>query len=233
MRTRRPYLRIGLAALVICIGLYVRVDGPGAADLTAAPPPTVAGAHFRLDPAAAEGAGAQPLSAAARHAALKFGPDVAPEDREAILAAIAAARPEARALIGLVDGITTVRVGPTGRAVGSATDIPGHYEVVLDLATVSARNGPRGIRRVVLHELAHVVDFALVTDELMARFDTATPAGFGCDAGLAGGCAATEERFAESFAKWATDDIGVDLHVGYKVPPPSPAWGALVPLIGG
>ena len=36
------------------------------------------------------------------------------------------------------------------------------------------------------------------------------------------------ERFAESFAKWATGDIGVDLYLGYKVPPPDDlaGWGA-------
>ena len=28
------------------------------------------------------------------------------------------------------------------------------------------------------------------------------------------------ERFAESFAKWATGDIGLDLFIGYKVLPP-------------
>ena len=37
-----------------------------------------------------------------------------------------------------------------------------------------------------------------------------------------------DERFAESFAKWASGDIGVDLYLGYKVPPPDDLanWGA-------
>ena len=80
-----------------------------------------------------------------------------------------------------------------------------------------------------LHELGHVVDHALVPDDVMARLEAGIPAGYGCDQGIAGACAAPPERFAESFAKWATGDIGVDLYVGYKVPPPGPtldAWGA-------
>ena len=63
----------------------------------------------------------------------------------------------------------------------------------------------------------------------MARLEAGIPAGYGCDQGIAGACAAPSERFAESFAKWATGDIGVDLYIGYKVPPPGPtldAWGA-------
>jgi hypothetical protein len=34
---------------------------------------------------------------------------------------------------------------------------------------------------------------------------------------------------AESFAKWALGDIGINLEIGYKVPPPSApldVWGA-------
>ena len=87
----------------------------------------------------------------------------------------------------------------------------------------------RGIRRLVLHELAHVVDHALVPSALEAQLDAATPPGFGCDDdGRSGGCAARAERFAESFAKWATGDIGNDLYIGYRVPPPSSlsGWGA-------
>jgi hypothetical protein len=94
---------------------------------------------------------------------------------------------------------------------------------------VAALYGRRGIDRVVLHELGHVVDHALVPDDAMARLQAGIPAGFGCDDGRAGACADPGERFAESFAKWATGDIGVDLYIGYKVPPPGPtldAWGA-------
>jgi hypothetical protein len=80
-----------------------------------------------------------------------------------------------------------------------------------------------------LHELGHVIDFALVPEDTMTQLQAGIPTGYGCDQGLSGACANARERFAESFAKWATGDIGVDLGEGYKVPPPGPtlaAWGA-------
>ena len=73
------------------------------------------------------------------------------------------------------------------------------------------------------------IDHALLTDDVTAALDAGIPAGLGCEEGKLGGCASREERFAESFAKWALDDIGVNLDIGYKVPPPSPpldVWGA-------
>jgi hypothetical protein len=101
--------------------------------------------------------------------------------------------------------------------------------VTLDLGTVAARYGTRGIARLVLHELGHVVDFALVPESLDRTLDAGIPTGLGCEEGLLGGCANREERFAETFAKWALGDIGVSLNIGYKVPPPRlplEAWGA-------
>jgi hypothetical protein len=190
----------------------------------------VAGA--RRTAASAEGAAGPPgISAADRAATFHFAPDTAPADRDAVLAAVARARAPARRLVGLVDGLTDVRVGPTGSSgvLGLTESRAGRYAVTLDLRTVAARYGRRGIDRVVLHELGHVVDTALVPPATMAALQAAIPSGYGCDGGTTGGCAAPPERFAESFAKWATGDIGVDLYVGYKVPPPGPtldAWGA-------
>jgi hypothetical protein len=69
----------------------------------------------------------------------------------------------------------------------------------------------------------------------MATLQAGIPAGYGCEQGTSGACATAPERFAESFAKWATGDIGVDLYIGYKVPPPSPtldAWGAPLARLG-
>ncbi|MDP9345253.1 MAG: hypothetical protein M3P44_05960, partial [Actinomycetota bacterium] len=66
-------------------------------------------------------------------------------------------------------------------------------------------------------------------DALDKQLGAGIPAGYGCDQGLSGACATSDERFAESFAKWAVGDIGLDLNVGYKVMPPGPslsAWGA-------
>ena len=166
-------------------------------------------------------------------AGFTFGPSVTPEDRAAIEAAVASARPEAQRLVGLVDGLTTVEVGPAaGGAAGTAGDRGDHYELQLDLAVVRTM-GPRGTSRLVLHELGHIVDFALVDDALLTRLNESIPNGWVCEQGNVGSCAEDEERFAETFAKWATGDIGVDIYLGYKVPPPTiplSDWGA--PLAG-
>src|SRR4051812_20915152 len=75
-------------------------------------------------------------------------PDV---DRQAFEAAVAAARPEARALVAGVAGIVSVTVGPTGGdAAGLTRWRPGHADVIVELGEVSARYGRRGIDRVVL-----------------------------------------------------------------------------------
>ena len=191
----------------------------------------VAGARYRLDAASARSSGARLLGQDVRRAGLRFAPSVAPADRQAFLDAVAAARPEARRLIGLVDGLVDVRIGPTGTpgAIGLTEDGEPGYRVTIDLGLVLARYGPRGVERTVLHELGHVVDHALLTDEVTAALDAGIPAGLGCEEGKLGGCASREERFAESFAKWALGDIGVNLDIGYKVPPPSAPldlWGA-------
>jgi hypothetical protein len=185
----------------------------------------------RAAPPVAGAAPAPRYSAAALPAAapLRFGPAVAAGDRQVVLTAIAQARPAARRLVERVEGLVTVSVGSPGRGLAGLTSSTADgYDVELDLGPVYRVNGLRGVRRLVLHELAHVVDHALVPPALEAELDAATPAGFGCDdSGRSGACAARAERFAESFAKWATGDIGVDIHLGYRVPPPTSLqhWG--------
>lgn len=170
------------------------------------------------------------ISDADRAATFTFDASIAPADRDAILAAVAHANPQAQALVAAVDGLVDLHVGaPGASAVGLTASRPdGRYDVTVDLGLVARRYGQRGIDRTVLHELGHVIDFALVPEDLDATLDARIPAGYGCDEQLTGSCAAREERFAESFAKWATGDIGVDLYLGYKVPPPNDlaAWGA-------
>jgi hypothetical protein len=176
---------------------------------------------------------AQPEQRAARATTpgtFRFDARVAPADREAFLAAVTAARPAARRLIGEVDGLVDVHVGPTGvpGAIGLTESDGGRYRVTVDLGLVARRYGERGIARTVLHELGHVIDGALVSDALSARLDAEIPTGLGCEDGKLGACASRQERFAETFAKWALGDIGVNLDVGYKVPPPSvplDTWG--------
>jgi len=174
--------------------------------------------------------GPQPISEQVRRDGLHFDPTVAEADRQAVLAAIASAQPQARALVDVVDGLVDVHVGPSGgHSVGLTESSGVRYSVTLDLGTVAHRYGQRGIARLVLHELGHVVDFALVPESLDRELDAGIPAGLGCDEGVLGGCANREERFAETFAKWALGDIGVSLNIGYKVPPPRlplEAWGA-------
>ncbi|WP_272477890.1 hypothetical protein [Baekduia alba] len=188
-------------------------------------------------PASGGGRVVDQVNANERAATFTFDPSIAPGDRTAILTAVSHANPQAQALVAEVDGLVNVHVGsPGGSAVGLTASRPdGRYDVTLDLGLVWRRYAQRGIDRVVLHELGHVVDFALVPEALDKTLDARIPAGYGCDEQLMGSCAAEEERFAESFAKWATGDIGVDLYLGYKVPPPDDlsAWGApLAKLLG-
>ncbi|MBW3611907.1 MAG: hypothetical protein KY438_10340, partial [Actinobacteria bacterium] len=70
--------------------------------------------------------------------------------------------------------------------------------------------------------MSDATDAASRPDDVIAALDAGIPAGWECDGGHSGACAAVPERFAESFAKWATGDIGVDLYIGYRVPPPGP-----------
>jgi hypothetical protein len=150
-------------------------------------------------------------------------------DRQAILTAVSHARPEARRLLDAVDGLVTIAVGPTpAHSVGVTMPLGERYMVVLDLGAAARASAQRGIDRLVLHELGHVVDFALVPDGLLARLDAQVPTRYGCQMGVTGACANPRELFAESFAKWATGDIGVNLDLGYAVPPPADlaSWGA-------
>lgn len=165
---------------------------------------------------------------------LAFGPSVSPYDLQLIRSAIDAAHPQARALIDRVAGRTTVEVGmPPDGAAGVAIDNGrGEYRVILDIPTVNRRLGPRGVNRLVLHELGHVVDFALVPEDINTQLDSGVPP---CLGGAQPGCDDPMERFAESFAKWAMDDIGVNLYIGYAVPPPTnlATWAApLIQLAG-
>jgi hypothetical protein len=175
--------------------------------------------------------GTRYLGDGVRRAGLTFAPATADGDRQVVLAAVAAARPDAARLIGLVDGLVDVSVGPVGAgAVGlTHTEPGGRFAVRLDLGAVSRSYGQRGVTALVLHELGHVVDRALVPAATAATLDAGIPRGWGCDEGVTGTCAPTAERFAESFWKWATGDIGIGMWLGYKVPPPGPsldAWGA-------
>ena len=220
-----PRLRLPVLLVVALIAGWAALARHGAAG-SAAP---ADGARYLLTTSG----GARALPAPAP---LRFAPGVAPADQQVVLDAVAAARPEARRLVELVAGLVDVRVGTLGPGVAGLTvSSSAGYAVTLDLGPVYRDNGMRGVRRLVLHELAHVIDDALVPTAMERELDAATPVGFGCDdGGRSGACAARAERFAESFAKWATGDIGVDIDLGYRVPPPTSLehWGdPLAPLL--
>lgn len=203
--------------VAVALALFVRGAPEGARGRDAG----ASGARYALD---AGGPQALPPQAP-----LRFAPQIAPSDQQVVLRAISEARPEARRLVELVAGLVMIEVSPSSPGTaGMMIAMNGRYTVVLDLGGVHRRLGMRGVRRLVLHELAHVVDHALVPTALEQQLDRATPPGFGCDDGRSGGCAAREERFAESFAKWATGDAGHELYIGYRVPPPTSlaGWGA-------
>jgi len=51
------------------------------------------------------------------------------------------------------------------------------YDVTIDLSAVIARYGMREGNAIVLHELGHVVDIALVPDALRSELDAGIPTG--------------------------------------------------------
>ena len=162
----------------------------------------------------------------ARAAGLRFTAAVSPDDRAWVLAAIASARPEAQALLGEVDGMTTVGVltQRDGTTLGVARGGPAGFTVDLDLiALAGIARGDRAT--VVMHELGHVVDFALVDDPTRDALDVQVPRGGPC--GLAVGCDDPAERFADTFAKWALRGAVSVAGAGYGIPMPASleTWG--------
>jgi hypothetical protein len=165
------------------------------------------------------------ITASARAAGLRFGAGVPPSDREWIRAAIARARPEAARLIAEVDGLVRVGTAVEDDALGVTRSGLRGFAVDLDVARL---DNDRVLDRatVVLHELGHVIDFALVPTALNATLDEQIPQGGPC--GLAIDCELPEERFADTFAKWALNGAVSEVGAGYGVPmPPSiEGWGA-------
>lgn len=170
-----------------------------------------------------------------RAAGLRFGPEVSESDRTWVLAAVAAARPEAQRLIDEVDGLVTVETQPDlGQAIGLA-------KLRSDSATIvfatAALNGDRALDRnvAVLHELGHVVDHMLVPDEVVEQLDAGIPRLGSCQSpsDAVGPCTAIEERFADTFAKWALGGRVSLAGSGYGIPAPASIedWGAPLGLL--
>ena len=174
--------------------------------------------------AAARGRGGElEITAAERARGLTFDAGVAPRDREWILAAVAKARPEAARLIDEVDGLVTVKTfaDPDAWALGWA-QIKGvkRYELRLN---VSRLNGSRRIDRdmVTLHELGHVIDFAILDDAACAT-GSRPRCPRRASAMRSWPTARTpQERFADTFAKWALRGAVSITGAGYSLPAPA------------
>jgi hypothetical protein len=197
---------------------------------------SLVGARVRAGVAASDG---PEITPAIRAATLNLD-EVRPEDQAWIRAAIATARPEAQRLIAEVDGLVRVKtdlhapgtIMPGAEGAIGLTHFDGHNLTIdFDLALL---NGDRAIDRnmVVLHELGHVIDFVLVDDKTIAQLDAGIPPVGACQSESKdyGECTAIEERFADTFAKWALRGRFSLAGSGYGIPtPPSlEDWG--VPL---
>ena len=176
------------------------------------------------------------LGADVRAATFSFAADVAPADRAWILAAVQTARPEAQRLIAEVDGLVEFRTDlPPGEAIGLAQMSTDRAIVSFDVRSL---NGDRALDRnvVVLHELGHVIDFQLVPDDLVRQLDEQVPRAGSCGASAllpTGACTAVEERFADTFAKWALRGRISLAGSGYGIPAPASIedWGAPLGLL--
>jgi hypothetical protein len=180
----------------------------------------------------------QTLSAEQRDGTFRFAPGATIDDERLFLIAVASARPEARRLVDLVDGLVTVHFQrpPGGNAIGLTQFDGKDYDVSVDLRSVLSEYGAREANAIIMHELGHVVDIALAPDDLVAELDRDIPIGESCQRSgpTLGACAPIEERFADSFSKWALDDLGVNLASGYRILPPVPLekWGKPLTRLG-
>jgi hypothetical protein len=170
-----------------------------------------------------------PEPAALLRAGWRFARSVTPRLRAALRAVVRGANPQARRLIGRIDGLATLAVSPAARAsVASLSDMTVHYRR-------AHLTGDPGVRRlIVLHEIGHLVDVALVDPGTRRALDRMVPAGNPCarHAGPRGeaGCEPTAERFADTFAKWAAGTTFAGVPAGYAIRAPRSLgrWGRML-----
>jgi len=217
MRASGRHAVVLLLAVAVCLAYvsHLRSGGIGRGALALA--------RFEGTP------GAVGVPAAARTQSLRFAPGVSFEQQVGVVAAIGQAAPAAQRLIDRVDGLVEVRLHVGQGALG-ITEGRGH-DVSVSLDPAAIAQGPPGTYElVVLHEFGHVIDHVLLDERLERELDAGVPRSAPCrDASeLFGPCAATEERFADTFAKWALNRPDGVANVGYdvEVPPSLPAWAA-------
>jgi hypothetical protein len=176
------------------------------------------------------GAGEHAIDPQVKAASFTFDASVSPQDRQWILDAVAKVRPEARQLIDDVDGMVTISTfsEPGGAAVGSAQQVGEHrFQVRFNLAYL---DGERKADRdaTVVHELGHVIDFALMPEGMREQLAGPLPSSGACFTADTGDCTAPEERFADTFAKWALRGAVSAAGAGYSTLAPTSleTWGA-------
>src|SRR3954447_8489623 len=176
------------------------------------------------------GKDANALDPQVRARTFTFDPSVAPKDREWILAAVDQVRPEARQLIGDVDGMVTIGTydEPRGGAAGTTQQVgEQQFQVRFNIGYLDGeRKSDRDVT--VAHELGHVVDFALMPSDLRNQLADQLPTSGSCFTADSGDCTAPEERFADTFAKWALRGAVSAYGAGYSTLPPASLenWGA-------
>jgi hypothetical protein len=152
-------------------------------------------------------------------------------DETWIRAAIAEARPEAGQLIDAVDGTVTFATAYEPAAPWAGVTMPAgehRYRIVLNLSFLTGSRGPTIRDDVVLHELGHVIDFEVVPHGLRDRLAAQVPVTGTCFTADTGDCTRPEERFADTFAKWALRGAVSVAGAGYSIPMPASLedWGA-------
>src|SRR4051812_2013924 len=176
------------------------------------------------------GKDANALDPQLRSRTFTFDPSVAPKDRAWILAAVDKVRPEARQLVDDVDGMVTIGTfdEPAGGAAGTTQQVGEHaFEVRFNVGYLDGeRRSDRDVT--VAHELGHVVDFALMAPELRNQLASQLPSSGACFTADSGDCTAPEERFADTFAKWALRGAVSAYGAGYGTLAPASleSWGA-------
>jgi hypothetical protein len=162
-------------------------------------------------------------------ASFAFDASVTPQDQAWILAAVTKVRPEARQLIDDVDGMVTISTysEPGGDAVGTAQQVGNHlFQVRFNLAYLDGeRKADRD--KTVVHELGHVIDFALMPAGMRDQLAAQLPSSGTCFTADTGDCTAPEERFADTFAKWALRGAVSAYGAGYSTLSPASleTWG--------
>jgi hypothetical protein len=171
-----------------------------------------------------------PVTAELRARDYVFAPEVSPADQEWIKAALAEARPEAASLIDDIDGMVTVRTAAVPHETWAGVTAqrgPQSYDITLNIAYLNGRR-KQDRNVVVLHEFGHVIDFAVTPPELRDELAASLPQVGSCIQATHGDCAEPQERFADTFAKWALRGAVSLNGAGYGLASPASLedWGA-------